>query len=428
MRILILGGGAREHAIARSLKATAKTDLTLFAAPGNPGIAEIAELVTLDIQDPAAVAQKARELAVDLVVVGPEAPLVAGVADAVRGAGIACFGPSKAAAQLEGSKSFAKEIMAAAGVPTADSVTVHDDAALQAALDRFGAPYVVKDDGLAGGKGVVVTSDRAEALAHGNDILARGGDAAVVVEDFLDGPELSLFCLCDGTTVVPLAPAQDFKRVNDGDLGPNTGGMGAYSPVPIAPPSIVEEVVNTVAKPTLAEMARRGTPFQGLLYCGLDLTSKGVRVVEFNVRFGDPETQAVLARLKSPLDQALMAAATGHLAELPPLVWKEDPAVCVVVAAANYPGRPITGDRIEGIDEVEASGTAYVLHAGTAFDADGHLVSAGGRVISVIALGADLATAQHNAYLGVARINLAGSHYRHDIAAKAIAAVGGLPA
>jgi phosphoribosylamine--glycine ligase len=391
------------------------TGNTLFAAPGNPGIGELAERSAVDTRDPVAVAALAVELGVDLVVIGPEAPLVAGAADAVRDAGIPCFGPSINAAKLEGSKSFAKEVMNAVGVPTAGAVTVRTASQLEAALDRFGPPYVVKDDGLAAGKGVVVTEDKAAALAHGGNVIGGGG--AVVVEEYLDGPEVSLFCVTDGKTVVPLAPAQDFKRLKEGDRGPNTGGMGAYSPLPWSPPGLVDEVLDKVARPTVAEMARRGTPFTGVLYCGLALTSKGVRVVEFNVRFGDPETQVVLARLRSPLAELLLAAARGELADHPPLEWSDDAAVVVVIAAQNYPARPVTGTAIEGVRRASQTPGTYVLQAGTDLDREGRLVSAGGRVLSVVGLGPSLAEAQSTAYLGVAKVRLDGSHFRTDIAA-----------
>ncbi|MBO9554834.1 phosphoribosylamine--glycine ligase [Cellulomonas sp.] len=418
MKILVVGTGAREHALVRALSLDPSVT-ALHAAPGNPGIGALATLHPVDQLDGPAVAALATELGVDLVVVGPEAPLVAGVADAVRAAGIPVFGPSGEGARLEGSKAFAKEVMAAAGVPTAEPRVVTDAADVAAALDAFGAPYVVKEDGLAAGKGVVVTSDRAEALAHAEACLAKEG-GAVVVEEYLDGPEVSLFVLCDGTDVVPLVPAQDFKRAHDGDEGPNTGGMGAYSPLPWAPDGLVEEVVERVAKPTVAEMARRGTPFSGVLYCGLALTSKGVRVVEFNARFGDPETQVVLARLATPLAGVLLASATGTLADLPPLEWRDDAAVTVVVASEGYPASPRSGDPIEGVDDADAVPGVHVLHAGTAI-VDGALVSAGGRVLSVTATGTDLAAARTAAYAGVDRISLAGSHHRSDIAAAAAA-------
>ncbi|WP_062389526.1 phosphoribosylamine--glycine ligase [Demequina iriomotensis] len=423
MIILLIGTGAREHALARALSLDPAVT-QLHAAPGNPGIATLSTVdgapVTMhgvDALDPVAVASLAAAVKADLVVVGPEAPLVAGVADAVRGTGIPVFGPSGKAAMLEGSKAFAKEVMAAANVPTAEPRVCRTSAELEDALDAFGAPHVVKDDGLAAGKGVVVTSDRKEALAHGEAIIDAGG--VVVIEDFLDGPEVSLFCLCDGETVVPLQPAQDFKRALDADQGPNTGGMGAYSPLPWAPADLVDEVVRDVAQPTVDEMARRGTPFIGVLYCGLALTSKGTRVVEFNARFGDPETQVVLARLATPLAGVLLAAAEGRLAELPPLEWRDDAAVTVVVAAQNYPDTPRKGDPITGIEAAEQVDTVHVLHAGTATDHTGTLLSNGGRVLSVTALGATLAEARERAYQGVDSIVLPGSHHRTDIAAKA---------
>ncbi|MFF9074903.1 phosphoribosylamine--glycine ligase [Streptomyces sp. NPDC014735] len=413
MKVLVIGGGAREHALCRSL--SLDSDVTaLYCAPGNAGIAEVAELHPVDILDGDAVARLATDLGADLVVVGPEAPLVAGVADAVRAAAIPCFGPSGEAARLEGSKAFAKDVMASAGVPTARSYVCTNPAEIDAALDAFGAPYVVKDDGLAAGKGVVVTEDIEVARAH-----AVACDR-VVIEEFLDGPEVSLFAITDGTTVLPLRPAQDFKRALDGDEGPNTGGMGAYSPLPWADPKLVDEVVESVLQPTVDELRRRGTPFSGLLYAGLAITSRGVRVIEFNARFGDPETQVVLARLKTPLAAVLLAAADGTLDELPPLNWRDDAAVTVVIASHNYPGTPRTGDPIEGLDDVAAQDApdAYVLHAGTRRDGDA-IVSAGGRVLSVTATGKDLAAARERAYAAVARIRLDGAQFRTDIARKA---------
>ncbi|MFI6936903.1 phosphoribosylamine--glycine ligase [Streptomyces sp. NPDC050287] len=412
MKVLVIGTGAREHALCRSL--SLDPDVTaLHCAPGNAGIAEVAELHQVDALDGAAVSALAVELGADLVVVGPEAPLVAGVADAVRGAGIPVFGPSKEAAQLEGSKAFAKDVMAAAEVPTARSYVCTTPEEVERALDAFGAPYVVKDDGLAAGKGVVVTGDLEAAKAHANAC------ERVVIEEFLDGPEVSLFAITDGVTVVPLQPAQDFKRALDGDEGPNTGGMGAYSPLPWADPKLVDEVMETVLQPTVDEMRRRGTPFSGLLYAGLAITSRGVRVIEFNARFGDPETQVVLARLKTPLAGILMAAATSNLADLPPLRWSDEAAVTVVIASHNYPGTPRTGDPITGLDEVAAEDAphAYVLHAGTRQEGDA-VVSAGGRVLSVTASGKDLSEARDRAYRAVGRILLDGSQHRTDIAAK----------
>lgn len=413
MKVLVIGGGAREHALCRSL--SLDPDVTsLYCAPGNAGIAEVAELHPVDALDGDAVARLATELGAELVVVGPEAPLVAGVADAVRAAGIPCFGPSREAAQLEGSKAFAKDVMAGANVPTARSYVCTTPAEIDEALDAFGAPYVVKDDGLAAGKGVVVTDDLEAARAH-----ALACDR-VVIEEFLDGPEVSLFAITDGTTVLPLQPAQDFKRALDGDEGPNTGGMGAYSPLPWADPKLVDEVMQTVLQPTVDELRRRGTPFSGLLYAGLAITSRGVRVIEFNARFGDPETQVVLARLKTPLAGVLLGAANGTLDVVPALTWRDDAAVTVVIASHNYPGTPRTGDPIEGLADVAAEDEphAFVLHAGTRQDGDA-VVSAGGRVLSVTATGKDLTQARDRAYTAVGRIRLDGSQHRTDIARKA---------
>ncbi|HEY0001896.1 MAG TPA: phosphoribosylamine--glycine ligase [Actinoplanes sp.] len=407
MRVLLIGSGGREHALAVGLAADPSVDF-LAAAPGNPGIAQTAELHEVTATDPAAVAALAVELAADLVVVGPEAPLVAGVADAVRAKGIACFGPSAAAAQLEGSKAFAKEVMAAAGVPTARSYACRDEAAVANALDALGAPYVVKNDGLAAGKGVVVTSSLEEAKRHAAEC------GTVVIEEYLSGPEVSLFVVTDGTAAVPLMPAQDFKRLGDGDAGPNTGGMGAYAPLAWAPDDLVARVMRETVEPTLAEMRRRGTPFAGLLYVGLALGPDGPKVIEFNARFGDPETQVVLALLATPLAGLLRAAANGTLAEHPPLRWHEGAAVTVVVASANYPGTPRTGDVIEG---AEAAG---VIHAGTARRDDGALISAGGRVLSATATGPDLAAARDAAYAVVGGVRLAGAQYRTDIALGAV--------
>jgi phosphoribosylamine--glycine ligase len=418
VKVLVIGSGAREHALVRSLAADSSVD-AVVAAPGNAGIDALAPCRPVDVADPEAVAALAAELSADLVVIGPEAPLVAGVADAVRARGIACFGPSAEAARLEGSKAFAKEVMAAAEVPTALAHVCTEVDQVDDALRAFGPPYVVKDDGLAAGKGVVVTQDAAAARAHAVACLSRP-DGRVVVEAYLDGPEVSLFCLTDGRTVVPLAPAQDFKRIGDGDTGPNTGGMGAYSPLPWAPSGLVDEVVARVAQPTIDEMARRGTPFSGVLYCGLALTSTGIRVVEFNVRFGDPETQVVLARLATPLAGVLSAAAAGRLAELPTLRWRSDAAVTVVVAAEGYPGTPRTGDPIGGLDQAAAGG-AWVLHAGTGRSDGGEVVSAGGRVLSVVATGATLDDARDRVYAAVERIDLPGSQHRTDIAAAAAA-------
>ncbi len=410
MKVLVLGSGGREHALALAL-ARDPGVTEVHAAPGNPGIAGVAELHSVDALDGVAVADLAQKLALDLVVVGPEAPLVAGVADSVRARGIACFGPSAAAARLEGSKAFAKEVMAAAGVPTAPARVCGTPVEVAAALDELGAPYVVKADGLAAGKGVVVTSDRSEALAH------AAACGSVVVEGYLDGPEVSLFAVTDGATVVPLLPAQDFKRALDGDAGPNTGGMGAYAPLPWLPAGLVEEVVASVLQPTVDEMARRGTPFTGLLYAGLALTGAGVRVVEFNARFGDPETQPLMALLASPLGTLLEAAADGRLHELGPLTWLDGAAVAVVMAAEGYPSSPRTGDRVQGLAEAARLDGVQVVHAGTAWDDSGGVVTSGGRILSVTAVGSDVADARAKAYAGVDAISVRGSHHRTDIAA-----------
>jgi phosphoribosylamine--glycine ligase len=405
VRVLVIGSGGREHALCLALAADPAVT-SLVCAPGNAGTAAVAEQRGVDPNDGAAVASLATELGAELVVIGPEAPLVAGVADAVRAAGIDCFGPSAAAARLEGSKTFAKEVMAAAGIPTAASRSCTTPEEVAAALDEFGPPYVVKDDGLAAGKGVVVTSDRAAALAH-----AKGCER-VVVEEFLDGPEASLFCVTDGVTVVPLVPAQDFKRIGDGDTGPNTGGMGAYAPLPWL--TDTAEIVATVAQPAVDEMRRRGTPFAGLLYIGLALTTKGPRVVEFNARFGDPETQVVLALLDTPLGGLLRSAATGRLAQHPSLAWRTGYAVTVVIAAEGYPGTPRTGDHITGVEQ------PGVVHAGTRRRDDGLIVSSGGRVVAATATGATLAEARDRAYTLVATIGLPGGQHRTDIALRAL--------
>lgn len=408
LRVLILGSGGREHALAIALKRDPHVDY-LAIAPGNAGTAAVAEQHAVDIGSAAEVVALAAKLKIDLVVIGPEVPLVLGVGDAVRAAGIACFGPSAAAARIEGSKAFAKDVMTSAGVRTARSEIVDNPAHLDAALDRFASEpaWVVKDDGLAAGKGVVVTDDRAAARAHAASLLDDGHP--VLLESFLDGPEVSLLCIVDGETVVPLLPAQDHKRVGDGDTGPNTGGMGAYSPLPWLPDETVTEIVDTIVKPVAAELVQRGSTFTGVLYAGLAITSNGPSVVEFNCRFGDPETQAVLALLESPLGQLLNAAATGTLRDFGPLRWQNGSAVTVVVAAENYPLRPRTGDVITGAD---AEG---VLHAGTARREDGAVVSSGGRVLSVVGTGADLEAARADAYAKIEAIRLPGSHFRSDI-------------
>ncbi|MGI5205363.1 phosphoribosylamine--glycine ligase [Spirillospora sp. CA-108201] len=413
MRVLVLGSGGREHALVRALHRDPAVT-ALHCAPGNPGTAEIADNHQLDPTNRTAVVELAARLGVGLVVIGPEAVLVAGVGDALRKAGIPCFGPDRAAARIEASKAFAKEVMAAAGVPTADSRVCESSGQAEEALDAFGPPYVVKDDGLAAGKGVVVTESRDEALRHA-DACDR-----VVVEEYLDGPEVSLFALCDGQHAVPLLPAQDFKRAHDGDEGPNTGGMGAYTPLPWAPPDLVDEVMSTVVQPTVDELRRRETPYVGVLYAGLALTSQGVRVVEFNARFGDPETQVVLDRLATPVATLLQACAIGGLDPSLRLEWLPGAAVTVVVAAEGYPAAPAKGDEITGLDEAAAVEGAYVLHAGTALGGEGRPVASGGRVLNVVGTGPDLAAARAGAYEAVSRIGLRGSHHRTDIALKAI--------
>ena len=411
MRVLVIGSGAREHALLLALRADPQVE-ALAIAPGNAGTASIADQHDVDVSSGDDVVALARKVHADLVVIGPEVPLVLGVADAVRAAGIACFGPSKDASQIEGSKAFAKDVMAAAGVRTASSEIVDSPAGLDAALDRFGPgagdpAWVVKDDRLAAGKGVVVTPDRVVARAHAASLLESGHP--VLLESFLDGPEVSLFCVVDGETVVPLLAAQDFKRVGDGDAGPNTGGMGAYAPLPWLPAEVYRDIVSNIVEPVAAELVRRGNPFSGLLYAGLAITSKGPAVIEFNCRFGDPETQAVLALLESPLGQLLNAAATGTLASFGELQWHNGAAVAVVLAAEYYPGKPRVGDAIVGS---EAGG---ILHAGTARGEDGAIVSSGGRVLSVVGTGTDLTAARSAAYDLIGSIRLPGSHFRTDI-------------
>jgi phosphoribosylamine--glycine ligase len=410
VKVLVVGSGAREHALAVALSRDPSVT-AVAVAPGNPGTAEVALNLPVDPMDPGAVADLAQGF--DLVVVGPEAPLVAGVADAVRDKGIPVFGPSAEAAQIEGSKSFAKEVMSAAGVPTAAADTCQTADAAVAALEARTPPYVVKADGLAAGKGVLVTEDLLDAENFARDVLSTAG-ARVVVEDFLDGPEVSLFAITDGTTVLPMLPAQDHKRVGDGDTGPNTGGMGAYAPLPWLPSGTVAEILALVLQPVVDELSRRGTPFVGLLYAGLAMTSNGPSVVEFNCRFGDPETQSVLALLESPLGEVLLKAATGRLAGTE-LTWRSGGSVTVVVAAEGYPGTPAAGDPIE-LGELPAG--VAVLHAGTRLD-DGSLVSAGGRVLSVTAVGLSLQDARERAYDGVRQVVMRGGFSRSDIAARA---------
>ncbi|PZU46963.1 MAG: phosphoribosylamine--glycine ligase [Microbacterium sp.] len=426
MRILVLGSGAREHAILLALKseATGEGGHELFAAPGNAGIAADATLVSeLDPNSPAAVTSYANAEHIDLVIIGPEAPLVSGVADALRGRGIPVFGPGRAAAQLEGSKAFAKRIMDAAGVPTGRATRATTRAEVEAALDEYGPTYVVKADGLAAGKGVVVTDDRAAALAHADTYLPTG---PILVEEFLSGPEVSLFCVSDGDTVRALSPAQDFKRAYDGDAGPNTGGMGAYSPLPWlaerfgSEAAFVAEVTRTVAEPVIRQLDAEGTPFVGLLYAGLILTDQGIKVIEFNARFGDPETQVVLARLTSPLSRLLMSAASGHLEDEPDPTFADTAAVTVVLASEGYPEAPVTGRPIEGLDAAASVTGVHLAHAATAGpDAPGgNLIATGGRVLNVVATGDTFAQARERAYTALAEITLEGSHFRRDIAAR----------
>ena len=415
MKILVLGSGAREHAIITALLAE-EAGHQIVAAPGNAGIAaDVAVDTALDPLDGAAVAEYAIENGIELVVIGPEAPLVAGVADPVRTRGIPVFGPGKAAAQLEGSKTFAKRIMEAAGVPTGRAVRAGTLAEVEAALDDLGAPYVIKADGLAAGKGVLVTEDRAAALAHAEHYLTQGG---VLIEEFLDGQEVSLFLVSDGHNVLPLSPAQDYKRLLDGDAGPNTGGMGAYSPLPWLPETFVDEVIDTVALPTVRQLAVEQTPFIGLLYCGLIVTERGIRVIEFNARFGDPETQVVLPRLVTPLSSLLYAAATGALGGMPRPEFALDTAVTVVVASEGYPEAPLTGRPITGLEAALEVPEVTIAHAATARDASGALVATGGRVLSVVARGTTFAEARERAYEAVGRIDLPGSQHRTDIAAR----------
>ena len=411
MKILVLGSGAREHTIITRLRKDPDHH-EIWAAPGNAGIAEVAEIVAMDPTNPQVVLDFARSTDIDLVVIGPEAPLVSGVANLLRESHIAVFGPTKEAAALEGSKSFAKDVMHSAGVPTGTARSVSSVEELEAALDEVGAPYVVKADGLASGKGVLVTESREDAREHGRFYLQHGD---VLVEEFLTGPEVSLFFVTDGETVVPLTPAQDYKRAFDNDEGPNTGGMGAYSPLPWLPDDFVDTVQKQIAEPTVREMASRGTPFQGLLYCGLIVTPRGVKVIEFNARFGDPETQVVLARLESPLAPLLQAAATGTLKSLPAPTFSDDVAVTVVLASEGYPENPVVGRVIEGVTDADSRDNVMISHAGTAKEGR-NLIATGGRVLSVIATGATFAEARTTAYAAMDDIRLEGSYFRKDIA------------
>lgn len=420
MKILVLGSGAREHAIILALQAE-NAEHEVFAAPGNAGIAQNATIVAIDPNSPVDVTDYTLTHGVDLVIIGPEAPLVAGVADRLRNQGVPVFGPGKAAAALEGSKAFAKRIMDEAGVPTGRAVRATTVTEVTEALDEFGAPYVVKADGLAAGKGVIVTSDRAEAVAHAETFLPTG---AILVEEFLSGPEVSLFFVADGDTVRPLSPAQDFKRAGDGDAGPNTGGMGAYSPLPWladqfgSEEAFVDEVTERVALPVIRQMDSEGTPFIGLLYAGLILTDDGIKVIEFNARFGDPETQVVLPRMVTPLSKLLMAASIGNLEEQPRPQFSDRVAVTVVLASEGYPAAPVTGRPVGGLADAEAVTDVHIAHAATRAEADGTLTATGGRVLNVVATGDSFTTARAAAYEAIERITLEGAHYRHDIAAR----------
>lgn len=419
MRILVIGSGGREHALLKGLAADSLTT-ELHIAPGSPACASIATIHPEynQVADPERMVEIAKKVGAELVVVGPEVPLVAGVSDALRDNDIRVFGPSQAAAQIEGSKKFAKDVMEAAGVKTARAEQIlpgATDEAIDAALDRFGPHFVVKDDGLAGGKGVVVTDDRAVARQHAVDVLTAGNP--VLLESFLSGPEISLFCLVDGETVVPLQPAQDHKRAYDNDEGPNTGGMGAYTPLPWLPADGVQRIVDEVCVPVAKEMVRRGTPYSGLLYAGLAWGEEGPAVVEFNCRFGDPETQAVLSLLDCPLAQALYATAAGELAQLPPLRWKDGYAVTVVLAAQGYPDNPVKGAVIRSEDVED---TTKILHAGTARDADGNYVASGGRVLNVLGQGQTLKEAREAAYAVLDGIDMPGGFYRKDIGQAAL--------
>ena len=399
----MVGSGAREHAIVKALARTGTPASDIVCAPGNDWIAKEVEVRAVDINDRLAVTKIALEERVGLVVIGPEAPLVNGVGDALREQGIAVFGPDQKAAQLEGSKAFAKEVMAAADVPTGMARQCTTIEEVESALDQFGAPYVVKADGLAAGKGVIVTEDKAAAIAHAKNFIAGG----VLVEEFLSGQEVSLFFLSDGETVVPLSPAQDYKRAFDNDEGPNTGGMGAYSPVPWLPEGFVEEVTEKVALPTIRELARRNAKFVGLLYCGLIVTERGTRVIEFNARFGDPETQVVLRRLTSNLADLLYRAATGKLSVGLSPEFSKKKAVTVVLASEGYPTSTAEVREVTGIESAESIDDVEVCKA-----------SAVGRVLSVVGYGESFQEARTLAYEGMSRIQLEGGHFRNDIALK----------
>ena len=419
MKILVVGGGGREHAIVRALRRSAR-ETELLCAPGNTGIAEDAEILPIGDGDVTELVETAGNLGVDLVVVGPEVPLVAGLVDALEEAGIPAFGPSAAAARLEGSKAYANEAMREAGVPTAEYAVVESRVDALEHLSSCSYPVVLKADGLAAGKGVIIAADEAEAKEAVETFFTeqRFGSTEVLIEEFLEGEELSLLALCDGANVVPLAPAQDYKRIYDGDLGPNTGGMGSYSPVPGIDRAFVERIVAEVHQPIVDLMAKRGSPFHGVLYAGLMLTADGPKVLEFNCRFGDPETQAVLPRLRSDLvDLCLASREPGGLAGLE-AEFGDDWAVTVVLASRGYPESSSKGDVIEGVAEATEAG-AEVTHAGTG-TVDGRLVTAGGRVLNVTAVGADPAAARERAYDAAQMITFPGRQMRTDIAARAV--------
>jgi phosphoribosylamine--glycine ligase len=416
MNILLLGSGGREHALAWKL-AQSPSCGKLFAAPGNPGIAEHGECVALDAADHGAVIAFCDEQRISLVVVGPEAPLVDGLADSLRGAGISVFGPSKAAAQLEGSKGFTKDLCERAGIPTGGYIRADSEAKALAALDSFGIPVVVKADGLAAGKGVTVAATREEAEDAIREIFAgRFGEAGseAVIEEFLEGEEASYFAITDGSTILPFGTAQDHKRVGDGDTGPNTGGMGAYSPAPVMTPLLRGEVVSKIFAPTVHQLADEGMPYSGVLYAGLMLTRDGPKLIEYNCRFGDPECQVLMMRLESDLAEILLACAENRLAKLQPPKFSNDTALTVVMAANGYPGTPEKGGSIGGIAEAERDG-AKVFHAGTAREEDGSLVANGGRVLNVTAMGKNAAEAQTKAYAAVERIDFPSGFCRSDI-------------
>ncbi|HJT37330.1 MAG TPA: phosphoribosylamine--glycine ligase [Actinomycetota bacterium] len=419
MRILVVGGGGREHALAWKLAENPTVD-KMFAAPGNAGIAEIAECFQADPTDAETMANLAEDLGIDLTVIGPEGPLVAGLADELASRGLPVFGPTKAAARIEGSKAWAKEVMAKAGVPTARSKNFTEIGGATEYLDDLAPPYVVKADGLASGKGVYICADKDEAARALEECLvsARFGAAGstVVVEEFLEGEELSLFCLTDGRTVLPLVPAQDFKRAYDNDEGPNTGGMGAYSPVPHMPEDVVERAVREIFEPVVRQLEREGARFQGLLYGGLMVTADGPKVLEFNCRFGDPEAQVVLPRLESDLAEPMLACAEGNLAPYAPR-WRTSACVTVVLASGGYPGEYETGKEIKGLTEAASMSNVFLFHAGTRRRRK--LVTAGGRVLAVSALGADLAQARARAYDAVEAIDFKGKQFRTDIALRA---------